>query len=58
MPSGETPPSPSLPAKAPGPKKLALVTVCAICAGLKVPVDDKVFQMFAFGPQVLQKLSS
>ena len=58
MPSGENPPSPSLPAKAPGPKKLALVTVCAICAGLKVPVDVKVFQMLAFGPQVLQKLSS
>lgn len=58
IPSGETPPSPSLPAKALGPKKLALVTVCAICAGLKVPVDVKVFQTFAFGPQVLQKLSS
>ena len=58
MPSGETPPSPSLAANAPGPKKLAPVTVCAICAGLKVPVDVKVFQMFAFGPQVLQKLSS
>ena len=52
MPSGATPPSPWLPAKAPGPQKLALVTVCAICAGLKVPVDVKVFQMFAFGPQV------
>ena len=56
--SGETAPSPSLPAKAPGPKKLAPVTVCAICAGLKAPVDVTVFQRFAFGPQVLQKLSS
>jgi hypothetical protein len=56
--SGETAPSPPLPAKALGPKKLELVTVCAICAGLKVPVDVKVFQRFAFGPQVLQKLSS
>jgi len=58
MPSGENPPSPPLPVKAPGPQKLALVTVWAICAGLKVPVEVKVFQMFASGPQVLQKLSS
>ena len=58
MPSGATAPSPPLPAEAPGPQKLALVTVCAICAGLKVPVDVKVFQIFAFGPQSLQKLSS
>ena len=58
MPSGENPPSPWLPVKAPGPKKLAPVTLWAICAGLKVPVDVKVFQMFAFGPQSLQKLSS
>ena len=58
MPSGATSPSPWPPAKAPGAQKLALVTVCAICAGLKVPVDVKVFQMFAFGPQSLQKLSS
>jgi hypothetical protein len=58
MPNGERWPSPSLPAKAPGPRKLALVTVCAICAGLKVPVDVNVFQTLAFGPQALQKLSS
>ena len=56
--SGETAPSPWLPAKEAGPRKLELVTACAICAGLKVPVDDKVFQRFALGPQVLQKLSS
>ena len=56
--NGERWPSPSLPAMAPGPRKLALVTVCAICAGLKVPVDVNVFQTLAFGPQALQKLSS
>ena len=56
--NGERWPSPSLPANAPGLRKLALVTVCAICAGLKVPVEVNVFHMFAFGPQVLQKLSS
>jgi hypothetical protein len=58
MPSGENPPCAALPVKAPGPQKLALVTVWAICAGLKAPVDDTVFQRFALGPQALQKLSS
>lgn len=60
IPNGASPPKPSLPAMAPaaGAKKLALVTVCATCAGFSAPVDVKVFQMFALGPQVLHKLSS
>lgn len=60
IPNGERPPKPSLPAAAPaaGAKKLALVTVCATCAGLTAPVDVNVFQMFALGPHVLHKLLS
>lgn len=60
IPNGERVVRPSLPviALAAGAKKLALVTVCATCAGFRAPVDVNVFQTFAFGPQVLHKLSS
>ena len=50
--AARTRPALRFPRRRRAPKKLALVTVWAICAGLKVPVDDKVFQTFAFGPQV------
>lgn len=61
MPNGESPLMPWLPAiapDAPGPKKPALVTICAACSGLMAPVEVNVFQMLALGPQALQKLSS
>lgn len=58
---GESPLMPSPPAIAPavpGPKKPALVTICAACSGLMAPVEVNVFQMLALGPHALQKLSS
>src|SRR6185437_907384 len=57
-PSGASPPSPSLVAMVLGPRKPALLAICAACNGLIAPVEVNVFQMLAFGPQVLQKLSN
>ncbi len=57
MPSGESPlmlGPPAIAPAAPGPKKPALVTICAACSGLMAPVDVNVFQTLALGPQVLQ----